>query len=226
MTPTTTRSTGSSPTWSSPTSPPGSVDAGAPALSGGRPLDVAWVWPLSADPAFLPDGTADPAVVDQLAPTGRLGRQAAFIDSLTDLPLTLAPSPETLDGWLSIARQRTDLASGIAAVQRAASRNEILAGPFVPLDLPALTAADLDGSFDSEFTRGTTTLDRVLGTRLDPRTALPGPLDQHTAQTLRQRGVDRLVVDDPSGAVRRAPRPSRPRIPTPCRRRPVTTAPR
>ena len=83
-------------------------------------------------------------------------------------------------------------------MQRAASRNEILAGPFVPLDLPALTAAGLDGSFDSEFTRGTTTLDRVIGTRLDPRTALPGPLDQRAAQMLRQRGVDRLVVDDPT----------------------------
>ena len=176
----------------------GSVDAGAPTLSGGRPLDVAWVWPLSADPAFLPDGTPDPAVVDELAPTGRLGRQAAFIESLTNLPLTLAPSPETLDGWLTIARQRTDLASGVAALQRASARNEILAGPFVPLDLPALSAAGLDGSLDSEFTRGTTTLDRVIGTRLDPRTALPGPLDQHAAQTLRQRGVDRIVVDDPT----------------------------
>ena len=31
----------------------------------------------------------------------------------------------------------------------------------------ALTAAGLEGSFDSEFTRGTTTLDRVLGARLD-----------------------------------------------------------
>jgi Family of unknown function (DUF6049) len=177
---------------------PGSVEAGAPTLATSRPLDVAWVWPLTADPAYLPDGTPDPAVVDQLLPTGRLGRQAAVIDSLTNFPITLAPSPETLDAWLAIARQTTDVASGIAAIQRAASRNEILAGPFVPLDLPALVAAGHEGSLDSEFTRGTTILDRVIGTRLDPRTALPGPLDQHSAQILRQRGVDRMVLEDPS----------------------------
>jgi hypothetical protein len=177
---------------------PGSVEAGAPTLAAARPLDVAWVWPIATDPAYLPDGTPDPAVLEQLAANGRLGRQAATIDSLADVPLTLAPSPETIDAWQTIARQRPDLASGVAALLRAASRTEVLSGPFVPLDLPALTAADLEGSFDSEFTRGTTTLDRVLGTRLDPRSALPGPIDQHTAQILRQRGIDRLVVDDPS----------------------------
>ena len=107
----------------------------------------------------------------------------------TDLPLTLAPSPETLDGWRTIARQRTDLAAGVAALRRASTRNEILAGPFVPLDLPSLAAAAGARRYaDSEFTRGTTTLDRVLGTRLDPRTALPGPLDQHRAQTLLRSG--------------------------------------
>jgi hypothetical protein len=177
---------------------PGSIEAGAPTLAASRPLDVAWVWPLASEPAYLPDGVPDPAVVEELAPTGRLGRQAAAIDALVDFPVTLAPSPETLDAWLGLVHQRPDLAAGITAVQRAAGRHEILAGPFVPLDLPALTAAGLDGSFDSEFTRGTTTLDRVLGTRLDPRTALPGPVDQHSAQVLRQHGVDRLVLDDPS----------------------------
>ena len=177
----------------------GSVDAGAPTLSGGRPLDVAWVWPLSADPAFLPDGTPDPAVVDQLAPTGS-ARAPGRLHRLAHRPPAHArpvagDARRLADDRPPAHRSRGRYRRGATGRRRA---NEILAGPFVPLDLPALTAAGLEGSFDSEFTRGTTTLDRVLGTRLDPRTALPGPVDQHTAQILRQRGVDRLVVDDPA----------------------------
>ena len=176
----------------------GSAEAGAPALPGALPLDVAWVWPLGADPAYLPDGAPDAAVVDELRSTGRLGRQAAMIAGLTDMTLTLAPVPETLEAWQAIARQRPEVAPGIAALQGSVAVHEILAGPFVALDLPAIYDAALDGSLDSEFTRGTTTLDRVLGTRLDPRTVLAGPLDARSLQYLRQRGVDRVVVEDAS----------------------------
>ncbi|MEX2100709.1 MAG: DUF6049 family protein [Acidimicrobiia bacterium] len=176
---------------------PGSAEAGTPSLPDAQPLELAWVWPLGADPAYLPDGTPDAAVLDELAPTGRLGRQLTMVDNLTNLPLTLVPVPETMEAWQTSARQRADLAPGIAALQRSVARHEVLAGPFVNLDIPALYAAALEGSLDTEFARGTTTLDRVLGTRLDPRTALVGPLDPRSLQFLRQRGVDRIVVDDP-----------------------------
>jgi hypothetical protein len=171
----------------------------APMWSDGRAIDVAWVWPLVTSPAYLPDGTADPMVVDQLKPGGRLGRQAAAIDALADVPLTLVPSPETVDAWQAIARQRVDVSAGIGALQRAVTHDEILAGPFVSLDIPAMTGSGLEGSLDSELARGSATLDRVLGQRLDPRTALPGPLDQRSLQLLRQRGVDRVVLADPGG---------------------------
>ena len=69
-----------------------------------KQLDVAWVWPLVAAPALALDGTPDAAVVSELTATGRLGRQAAVIAANTDVPLTLAPSPETLDAWLSLAQ--------------------------------------------------------------------------------------------------------------------------
>jgi hypothetical protein len=170
----------------------------APVWADGRALDLAWVWPLVTTPAYLPDGTPDPAVVEEMAPAGRLGHQAAAIDSLADVPLTLVPAPETVDAWQAIARQRVDVGAGIAAIQRAVAHDEVLAGPFVPLDLPAMTTAGLEGALDTQLTRGSATLDRVLGQRLDPRTAVPGPLDQHSLQLLRQRGVDRLVLSDPS----------------------------
>ena len=76
-------------------------------------LDVAWIWPLVAPPALALDGTPNADVVTQLVPTGRLGRQAAAIGADTDVPLTLAPSPETLDAWLALAQAQdnTDLAA-------------------------------------------------------------------------------------------------------------------
>src|SRR5262249_2504345 len=45
----------------------------------GIPLDVAWVWPLQADPALRPDGSPDPAAVDAFKPDGRLGRQVVAL---------------------------------------------------------------------------------------------------------------------------------------------------
>jgi hypothetical protein len=44
-----------------------------------EPLRVAWIWPLVAAPALRADGSADPDVLAQLQPDGRLGRQAAAI---------------------------------------------------------------------------------------------------------------------------------------------------
>ena len=45
------------------------------------PLGVAWVWPLAAGPSTMPDGKPDPAVIDALEPSGRLGRQAVALDA-------------------------------------------------------------------------------------------------------------------------------------------------
>ena len=57
------------------------------------------------------DGTPNPDVVSELAPSGRLGRQAATIGADLDVPLTLAPSPETLDAWLFLTTARAILSS-------------------------------------------------------------------------------------------------------------------
>jgi hypothetical protein len=169
------------------------VDA-AGALTVGGPLDVAWVWPLSADPAYLPDGSPDPAVVAELLPTGRLGRQASFIGDNADVPLTLAPSPETLDAWTSLAARDLDLGIGASEVTSARPRNQVLSGPFVPLDLPSLLANGFSGAIDDELARGASTLEQLVGP-IDPSTALPGPLDGASLAALRGAQVRRLVVN-------------------------------
>ncbi len=164
------------------------------ALAVGLPLDVSWIWPLVADPAYLPNGVPDPAVAAELQSAGRLGRQAALIGSNSDVPLTLAPSPETLDVWSAQSAQSVDLASGAASLRGAAARDQILASPFVPLDLPSLQAGGLGGAVPDEIARGVGSLESFFGTSIDSGTALPGPLDLGALDTLRNASRRRLVV--------------------------------
>src|SRR5262249_1206528 len=78
------------------------VVAVAPAANGGpaigQRLDVSWVVPMVAPPAYQADGKPDPDVVSELRPDGRLGRDALAFAS-AGVPLTLAPGPATLQAW-------------------------------------------------------------------------------------------------------------------------------
>jgi hypothetical protein len=175
------------------------------ALSAGQPLNVAWVWPLQAEPAYaaLP-ATVNAATVADLDATGRLGRQATQLAADTDVPLTLAPSPETLDAWATLAQKAPDLGTGVADVRTAALRNQVLAGPFVPLDLPALVRGGLQGIVTTststptppgEINRGVATLEKFLGAHVDASTALPGPLDPSSLTILQNANVRQLVLE-------------------------------
>jgi hypothetical protein len=168
-------------------------------LSGAAPkqLDVAWVWPLVAPPALSLEGTPDAAVVTQLVPTGRLGRQALAIGADTDVPLTLAPSPETLDAWRARAQAQdnTDLAAGVEALRRGVPHHQVLAGSFVPLDLPSIFDGGLGGTLGDELDRGTDTLETFFNIHLDPSTAIPGDLDTPSLDALRTAARTQLVLD-------------------------------
>jgi hypothetical protein len=172
-------------------------------LAVGVPLNVAWVWPLRAAPAYSRAATnpnpaagpePDPAVVASLDPNGRLGRQAAQLAGNKDVPLTLAPSPETLDAWSTLATKNNELAAGVAALREAAKHDEVLTGPFVPLDLPAILGAGLGPAVNGELARGVGALEQFFGTHLDPSTALPGPLDPASLRLLANASVRQLVV--------------------------------
>jgi hypothetical protein len=166
-------------------------------LTFGVPLQVAWVWPLRADPAYIAQTPPlNPTTLADLKPTGRLGRQAAQLAANTDVPLTLVPSPETLDAWATLGTTNPQLAAGAAAIRSAGLRNQVLTGPFVPLDLPSILRSNLDGLVSSELARGGTTLETFFGgAQLDPSTALPGHLDPQSLQLLQNASVRRLVVD-------------------------------
>ena len=159
-------------------------------------LGVAWVWPLVTGPSTLPDGSDDPAVTAELRPLGRLGRQAGALTRAGDVPLTLAPGPETLEAWVAQGRDDAGIGRGAAAVLDAAGRAQVVSGTYVPTDLPSLLAAGLTNAVDGQLVRGDETLGRLLGTRTDARTALARPIDGASLARLRAGGVDRLIVDD------------------------------
>jgi hypothetical protein len=168
-------------------------------LTVGVPLNVAWVWPLQAEPAYVA-GTPpiNATTLADLDPTtGRLGRQAAQLAANTDVPLTLAPSAETLEAWAALSAQ------GAAAVRAAATsgHNQVLAGPYVPLDLPSVVRGNLEDVVTSvaggELPRGLAALEQFLGSgsHVDPSTALPGHLDAASVGILQSASVRQLVVD-------------------------------
>ena len=116
-----------------------------------------------------------------------------------DVPLTLAPSPETLDGWNTLAAKQLVPLEGPAAIRsaRASGNHQVLTGPFVPLDLPSILDGGLSGVVNPELARGFTTLETFFGPNLDlnPSTALPGPLDPVALRTLQIASARQLVVD-------------------------------
>jgi hypothetical protein len=175
-------------------------------LTVGKPLNVAWVWPLQTEPAYLAVTGAypvNPTTLADLSASGRLGRQAAQLAANPDVPLTLAPSPETLDAWNALATKFPDVAAGPSAIRSTAARNQVLAGPFVPLDLPSLERGGLQDvvtsstpTSPSEVTRGVATLETFFGGPMtNTSTALPGPLDAASLSLLQNAGVRQLVVD-------------------------------
>jgi hypothetical protein len=160
----------------------------------GKRLGVSWVLPLVTRPAFEADGKPDPEVVAELAPEGRLGQQALAIAN-SAAPLTLAPGPETLESWTQLARDNPSLAASHDAVLDALTRMQVLAGPYVPIDVRSLVAGGLSSEVGTELVQGTERLGALLGARVDPRTEIAHPTNDAALTRLRDAGVDRVVVD-------------------------------
>jgi hypothetical protein len=169
----------------------------APASDGapmGEPLNVAWIWKIAADPATDPGGQIRPAFLDQIAPRGRLTRLATAAARATEVPLTLAPGPETLESWAQRTKSDPASAPGLTAMRVAAVSKQVLTSPYVPIDIPSLERAGLGDDAALELAEGAEVLGSVLDTRLDSRTTDVAPLDNAALARLELSQVDRLVV--------------------------------
>lgn len=153
------------------------------------PLAVAWVQPFGADPALQGDGNVTVANEDLVALAG-----AATTLAGSNVPLSLAPTPETLE---ALAVDRGDAI--LADVVRASAGRQIVAGTYVDVDVGGLLAADLPDELGAQRSRGSDVLADVLGRRTDPRAwSADDPLTSDGLAALRGVGVDRIVLPESS----------------------------
>ena len=181
----------------------------APATDGaplGEPLNVSWIWPITADPATTPDGKVRPGFLRAIGADGRLSLLAGAASRSGDVPLTLVPGPETLETWAQRAKTDPVANAGVLALRAAARTQQVLSGPYVAIDMPSLERAGLGEEASLELNQGAVVLGSVLGKRLDSRTTNEAPLDPSTLARLQLGGVDRAVVS-PGELVPPAPVP-------------------
>lgn len=163
-----------------------------------EPLEVAWVWPLTAPPSYLPDGETDHDVVSSFRANGRLGRMALALGAVPDVPVTLAPTAETLEAWSRAATVDPAVQSTYEALQLSLGGRTVLGGPYVPVDLPSLLDHGLGEAVDDVLTRGAEVLPATLGTPVETRTRLLRPASPAALGRLAVGGVDRVVVSGDS----------------------------
>jgi hypothetical protein len=165
---------------------------GAPVI--GKRLGVSWVLPMVTRPAYGADGKPDPEVVAELATEGRLGQQAIAIAN-SSVPLTLAPGPETLEAWTQLAHDNPSLTASLDAMRDALSRTQVLARPYVPIDVRALVNSGLGSEVGTELVQGRERLGALLGARVDSRTEIARPVNDAALTRLSDAGVDRVILD-------------------------------
>ena len=109
----------------------------------------------------------------------------------SSVALTIDPTPAVL-----AALDRTPRGRG--AVQELGSDltgRQVLAGPYVGVDMGAWIAADMVAELDGQLAAGAATTSALLGTAPDGRTAVADPsITADTLTRLNDLGLDRLVV--------------------------------
>jgi hypothetical protein len=159
------------------------------------PLSFAWVWQLVGTPLTSTNRARVQASVET---TGRLGRAAQALDAADGVPLSLVLGPETFETWASIAADDKD-AAGLETVRAAVGNQtgrQVLATPYVPLDIPSLEAAGLAGDVVRDLRVGTDTIESVLGVLPDPRTVLLDPVDAGALGIASDAFAHRIIVRD------------------------------
>ena len=153
-----------------------------------QPINVALVLPVYDTPALQPGGAR------HLRRLNDIRELAGALESVPDVPAVIDPTPETLDALAASDTGREALSS----LRNAVHDRQLLAGPYVPLDLPALLGAQLGDEASAQLTAGSDVVAQRLlaeGQRPDPRTWVASdPVDQESLADLRGRGFDRVVL--------------------------------
>jgi Family of unknown function (DUF6049) len=154
------------------------------------PLLAALTLPFRATPSLAPDGTSQMSQGTEAA----LGVVADALDGHRDVPLTLVPTPETVDALAGGTDTQADI---LDTVRSAVEDRQVLGRPYVDLELPAWVAAGLGPEVGAELTRGTDVVADQLAVRPDARTWIAGPTVTPAALgQLRDLGVDQVVLPE------------------------------
>ncbi|GAC1479524.1 MAG: hypothetical protein NVS1B12_16870 [Acidimicrobiales bacterium] len=150
----------------------------------GDRLDVAWIAPLHTPPAT----GSTPITPEQDA------RLTALVNALSihpSVPLTLAPTPATID-----ALEGAD-PTVVSLLGRSLPGREVLGSTWVPTPIASMLAAGLGDAVTLSLTRGTDTLSSRLGTSvLGPTWAFDGPVDPDTLAFVRGLQINRVVLPE------------------------------
>lgn len=161
------------------------------------PLRVATVWQFDATPAHAPNGELRRTTQDTFE--GRLGRVLRGLETAGDTPVTIVPTPETVEAWQTWSTaQQPNVGDALKQAAAPTTQRQLLTSPYIGVDLPSLLGAGLEREADSQLARGTETLRELTVGPVDPQSLNVGRLDSPSIRYLRQRGVQRVLVDSSS----------------------------
>lgn len=157
------------------------------------PLSVAVVLDVSGPPALQPDG--DVRVASRTIDRAR--ERADVLAATPDVPLTLAPQPETLDG---LADSGGTGAATVQALVDASGERPVLARPYTDVDLTTLRHSGLVSEADDQIGAGATAVRNRFRREPSAGIWLSGPtLGNDAAEQAVDLGIDRALL--PSSAV-------------------------
>jgi hypothetical protein len=156
----------------------------------GPKLATALVLPLAAPPAIQSDGARRlPA-----AWSGALRALVGAAETYGDVPITLVPQPETMQGLA--ASTRAEDRDTLAGLARAATTRQVLGAPYVRLSEPAY-AGGLESEEAAQRRHGVAVATQLLEKAPDVATALvEDGLDETTANRLHDAAAQRVIVRD------------------------------
>jgi hypothetical protein len=160
----------------------------------GSRLDVAWIWRIASPPAMRPSGAMTAGFSRAVSPGGRLDTIARSLASARNVPITLAPGPETMQAWATFASTHREALPGLDAVRATARSHEVMTAPFVPIDGPSLESGGLGDASSHQLSQGNQVLDDVLDTEANAHVTTASPLDSAYLARLSTALVDHIVT--------------------------------